>query len=410
MNIKHGLKKFKEQLNMKKNVLKNCNKKRANVMKCLKITVIYFLMSFPLFAQNDVYKDWMIGPFEKLQPSYNPVMGANFDTKFFCPMLGKQVRWEARAIIGGGVVVKDNKIYMVYHAEDAENGYKYRSGSSPGIMRMGLAWSYDGVRFERRPEPVLYPEHDEFKSFEWSGGCEIPRLTEAPDGSYVLYYDGWNRKTAHLMVATSKDLIHWKKHGSAFANSGNAKYSPSFWSKSAAVVTEMKDGRLVAVKINGKYWMYFNDTGCNMATSDNLIDWTVIENPDGTPYTFLPKRPDKFDKDIREGGVAVRTEKGIVIIYNTFNIIRKAGTPENDRCEISGLGQALADANDPMKLLDRSEIPFLVPDREYEKEGAVNNVVFCTGIVYFKNRWYLYHNGGDRVLCVAISDNEKILR
>jgi predicted GH43/DUF377 family glycosyl hydrolase len=372
-------------------------------MKCLKITVVYFLMSFPLFAQNDVYKDWMIGPFEKLKPGDNPVMGANFDTQFFCPMLGKQVRWEARAIMGGGAVVKDGKIYMVYYGEDIENGYKYRSGASPGILRMGLAWSDDGIHFERRPEPILYPGHDEFQSFEWSGGCENPRLTEAPDGTYVLHYNGWNRKKAHLMVATSKDLIHWTKHGSAFAKSGNAKYGPSFWCKSAAVVTEMKDGRLVAAKFNGKYWMYFGDTGCNMATSDNLIDWTVIENPDGTPYTFLPKRPDRFDRDIREGGVAVRTEKGIVVIYNTFNL--RPGTLENDRCEISGLGQALADASDPTKLLDRSEIPFLVSDREYELEGAVNNVVFCTGIAYFKNRWYLYHNGGDRVLCVAVSGN-----
>jgi hypothetical protein len=35
---------------MKKNELRKCNGKRANAMKCLKITTIYFLMSDALFA------------------------------------------------------------------------------------------------------------------------------------------------------------------------------------------------------------------------------------------------------------------------------------------------------------------------------------------------------------------------
>jgi predicted GH43/DUF377 family glycosyl hydrolase len=360
---------------------------------------------YSLAAQENasLYKDWMIGPFVKPAPDKNLVMGANFDTKFFCPMLQKEVRWEARAIIGGGVVVKDNKIFMIYHAEDIERGYVCRSGASPGIFRMGLAWSDDGIQFERRPTPVLYPQDDVFKSIEWPNGCEIPRLIEAPDGTYVLHYNGWNGKNAHLSVATSKDLINWTKHGSAFAKSGNPKFGLTTWCKSAAVVTELKDGRLIACKINGKYWMYFGEAGLYVATSDNLIDWEVLENPDGTTVSLLSKRADKFDRDIMEGGVAIRTDRGIVVIYNTFN--QRRGRAVNDRIEASGLGQALADANDPTKLLDRSDVPFLVPDREYEIEGSTNNVVFCTGIAYFKDRWYLYYNGGDKVMCVAITGN-----
>lgn len=352
-----------------------------------------------LYAQDAVYKSWMIGPFEKSPAGINPVLGPNFDSKFYCPMNNKEVRWEARAIIGGGVVVKDNKLCMIYQGEDDSQGYHLRTTASPGTMRMGLAESSDGFDFVKRG-PVLYPQKDQFTDWERPGGCEIPCLIESPEGGYVLLYNGWNKSLARLMVATSDDLINWKKHGSPFSKIHGEKYNRT-WSKSAAVITELKNGRLVAAKINGKYWMYWGEAGLNMATSDNLIDWEMVTNPDGTLKALLPRRPGKFDDRVIEGGVAVKTDKGIIVVYNTFRFKEKG--EEGDHVLGSGLGQALVDMNDPTKLLDRSEIPFLIPDREYEIQGSVNNVVFATGLAWFKGKWLLYHNGGDRVMCVAIS-------
>ena len=363
------------------------------------ILISIFIISFSnILCAQDAYKSWMIGPFEKAPIGINPVLGPNFDSKFYCPMTDKEVRWESRAIIGGGVVVKDNKVCMIYQAEDDTQGYYLHTTASPGIMRMGLAESCDGFDFIRRG-PFLYPQKDQFADWEKMGGCEIPRLIESPEGGYVLIYNGWNKSMARLMVATSGDLINWKKHGSPFSKIHGEKYE-RLWSKSAAVITELKNGKLVAAKINGKYWMYWGENGLYMATSDNLIDWELAENPDGTLKTLLPQRPGKFDDRVIEGGMAVKTDKGIVIIYNTFRF--KKEEEEGEHVLGSGLGQALVDINDPTKLLDRSEIPYLVPDREYEIQGSVNNVVFASGLAYFKGKWLLYHNGGDRMMCVAV--------
>ena len=343
----------------------------------------------------------MIGPFEKLPVGANPILGPNFDSKFYCPIMNKDIRWESRAIIGGAAVVKDDKVYMIYQGEDDTRGYLMRTNGSPGTMRLGLAISDDGVNFLKKG-PILYPQNDKFLDMEINGGCEIPRLIETPDGEYILFYDGWNKSKARLMIATSRDLVHWEKHGSLFKKFHGDKYS-ELWSKSAAVVTELRNGKLVAAKINGKYWMYFGERGLYIAVSDNLIDWQILEDEDGKLKTLLPKRKGMFDDRTIEGGMAIKTGRGIVVIYNTFRFKQEGEV--GDQVLSSGLAQALIDASNPTKVLDRSDIPFLVPDREYEIQGAVNNVVFATGVVFFKNKWYLYHNGGDRVLCVAVAES-----
>ena len=77
------------------------------------------------------------------------------------------------------------------------------------------------------PEPVLYPEKDEFSVYEWEGGCEDPRIVETKDGRYFLYYTSYNGKVALLCCAESTDLVHWKKHGPIFKDAMNGKYKTS---------------------------------------------------------------------------------------------------------------------------------------------------------------------------------------
>ena len=69
-------------------------------------------------------------------------------------------------------------------------------------------------------EPVFYPAEDDQKAREWPGGVEDPRIVEREDGTYVLTYTQWNRKTYSVGIATSRDLTHWTKHGPAFLDGG----------------------------------------------------------------------------------------------------------------------------------------------------------------------------------------------
>lgn len=376
------------------------------------------------------YKPWMIGPFHQVD-SANPVLGPNFDSLFFCPIRKQNVRWEARALLGATAVVKDDRLDLIYHAEDSSNGFRRADlYLSPGTMRMGFATSTDGLQFTRNNQPVLYPDNGPLHDAEWpgnnrAGGDEIPRMVEGPDKTYYLYYSSLHNAPDYLLtrltVATSKDLVHWTKRGLAFAKADGGKYE-RLWSKSGAVVTEIKDGRLIAAKIKGKYWMYFGEGNMHVATSDNLLDWTPVVVAPGQrnvpaesdnvydrkssewPELLNVQYPRKhmFDSALIEGGVAVLTKDGIVHMYNSEDVDSPDRARWNKEArQLYSVGQALFSADDPTRLLDRSDTAFLTPDAEFEKYGISPYTVFLTGIAWYHGKWFLYFNGADWMIGAA---------
>src|SRR5579862_2834709 len=175
----------------------------------------------------------MIGPFFRPVPP-GPVLSPQPTASFDCPMTGRPVRWESDNVFNPAATVRNHKVFLFYRAEDG-------SGTSIGshTSRIGLAESSDGLHFQSRSHPVLYPAKDAAATFEWPGGCEDPRIVESPDGGYVLTYTGWNRKTARLEVATSRDLVHWVKHGPAFG-----VHIRDQWSKSGSIVVRQSGEHL----------------------------------------------------------------------------------------------------------------------------------------------------------------------
>jgi predicted GH43/DUF377 family glycosyl hydrolase len=259
------------------------------------------------------------------------------------------------------------------------------------------------LRFTRRPTPVLYPDKDVQAKWEWPGGVEDPRIVESDDGRYILTYTQWNRDVPRLAVATSTDLVHWSKHGPALARLDTAGKYRALDHKSGAILTRVVGNRLVATKVNGKYWMYFSVPDILIATSDNLIDWAPLEDANGKPIKVLSPRPGYFDSWLVEGGPpAVLTDRGIVVIYNAAN--GPHGDPEYAERMYTG-GQALFDAKNPVKLLDRSPTPFIRPTESYEKTGQYKDgTTFCEGLVPFNGRWLLYYGTADSRVGVAVWD------
>jgi len=217
----------------------------------------------PVRAQG---RAWMFGPFEKPR-EVNPAITPNPSSTFVSPMNDSLVRWEEHATFNPGAVVKDGKVYLLYRAEDGTREARIGYHTS----RIGLAESQDGLRFTRRRAPVLYPDKDAQAKYEWVGGVEDPRIVETDDGRYVLTYTQWNRDIPRLAVATSRDLVTWAKHGPAFAKGDTGKHR-NLESKSGAIVSRVDGNRVIATKVNGKYWMYFNVPEILIATSDNLLD------------------------------------------------------------------------------------------------------------------------------------------
>ena len=347
-------------------------------------------------AANANIPAWGLGPFVRDDGADH--IGARSESVFPCPVTGKVIPWENKDVLCAAAVVKDGKVFLFYRAEDKSRG------DSWGTSRIGLAVSEDGRHFSRHPEPVLYPGDDFMKEYEWPGGCQDPRVAQAEDGTYVMTYTAWDGEFARLCCATSRDLYKWTKHGLAIGTCHKGKYR-DFWSKSGAIVCRREGARFIAQRINGKYWMYFNDSGAMVATSDNLTDWNVVEDAQGKFITALPMRPGQIDSVVVEPGPpAFLTDKGIFLIYN-------AGANGRPDLGLTGtvwaVAQALFDPNDPTKLIDRMDHDFFHPEREFEikhagtAEGGNSNVTFVESLVWFNNAWRFYYGCADSVVASA---------
>ena len=140
-----------------------------------------------------------------------------------------------------------------------------------------------------------------------------------------------------------------------------------------------------------------------MATSDDLINWTLLKDKErGHPISVLHPRPGFFDSRLVEPGpYALYKDDGIVLIYNSSNA-ENLNDPELPKFTYAA-GQALFDKDKPFKLIDRESTYFIHPDKDYEKVGEVNEVCFVEGLVYFKDQWYLYYGTADSKIAVAIN-------
>jgi len=342
-------------------------------------------------------RSWMFGPFTKPVTS-NPVIVPDARSTFHSPMGDTTVKWEEYATFNPAAVVRDGKVFVLYRAEDASGAMEIGHHTS----RLGLAESSDGLRFTRRATPVLFPDRDAQAKWEWTGGVEDPRIVETEEGLYVLTYTQWNTDVPRLAIATSTDLVNWTKHGPALARFDTARKYRNLDHKSGAILTRVVGDHLVATKVNGKYWMYFSVPDILIATSDNLIDWRLLEDANGKPVKVLSPRPGYFDSWLVEGGPpAILTARGIVVIYNAANA-RQYGDSTLPARMYTG-GQALFDANNPVKLLDRSDVPFIRPTESYERSGQYRDgTTFCEGLVPFHGRWLLYYGTADSRVGVAI--------
>jgi predicted GH43/DUF377 family glycosyl hydrolase len=351
-------------------------------------------------AQNKL-PGWALGPFVRpvnAAPLITPDKVLAYD-----PMSGDSVSWEGNATFNPAAIVKSDNIYILFRAE----GSKGR-GIGGHTSRIGLAMSHDGVHIAKRYKaPVLFPRADDQKSKEWPGGCEDPRVAVTDQGTYVMCYTQWNDKVPRLAVATSRDLLHWTKHGPAFAKAYHGKFA-HMATKSASIVTRVKNGKLVITRVNGRYFMYWGERHVYGATSVNLTDWKPVVDGQGNLMPLASPRRGYFDSDLDEcGPPAILTGKGILLLYNGKNKAGAAG----DASYTAGsycAGQMLFSSRDPTKLLVRMDKPFLAPAETFEKSGQYpDGTVFIEGLVFFHGEWYLYYGCADSRVAVAVYNPRK---
>jgi len=281
------------------------------------------------------------------------------------PILTPAEGIQSKAVFNPTVIVDKGVFNMLYRAESMHDELTGR------IM---LAHSEDGIRFTPIPNPVIVPEN-EYERY----GCEDPRIVKFGDLFYLTYNGAhiWSETLKYYSqacLATSEDLLHWKKHGPMLEQ----KMGSWCWMghKSAAIVP---------CKLGDRYVMYFEGRGIpgpgreriGIAYSEDLIHWEA----DLSGPVLLP-REDSFDSKGLEPGCALVIEEGILLIYNSWsweNIFRP--------------GWALFSKQQPNKLIARCAEPLL--DREEE-------IIFTEGLIKSGERWFLYYGLNDKVIHLAI--------
>ncbi|RYX85546.1 pesticidal protein Cry15Aa [bacterium] len=344
--------------------------------------------------------DWAMVPFTRpAAAKAQPVISPNPASLFKDPVTQQPVKWEALHTFNPAAIVRNGKIHVLYRAEDDSGEMTIGHHTS----RLGLAVSEDGVNFTRRPTPIFFPDNDAQKDNEWPGGCEDPRIVESEDGTYVLTYTQWNRNRFRVGIATSKDLEHWTKHGQAFERTLGGKYKELRY-KSAGIVTKVQGDRLIAAKIDGKYWMYWGEGTLHLATSPDLINWSPVEDADGKLVSLIGPRRGKFDSTFPEvGPPPIVTDRGILVLYNGKN----ANTTGDKSLgpEAYAAGQALFDIKDPSKLIGQLDSPFFKPELPFEMRGQYRSgTTFIEGLVLYKNKWFLYYGCADSLVGVTVYD------
>jgi predicted GH43/DUF377 family glycosyl hydrolase len=318
------------------------------------------------WAQPD-FPDWAIGPFTRYQD--NPVL------------VPEGNGWESANAYNPAVIRRGGEFCMLYRGENKDPRLFKNLRS-----QIGLAWSDDGIHWEKyEHNPVIRAEWE----IELPGGVEDPRLIKH-NGTYYAYYTAYNYydkpDIVKLCVATSKDLINWKKHGPIF---GERKM------KNAAVLVDPQSN---PVKINGKFVMYSSvDAEPYISYSVDLIHWELkkldqVKFPEGfSPWEFCIALT-----DYEPSG-----ENIIVFLGGRLN-----GGPNSERWHYA-LGQTLFKKDDPEKLVDIMEEPFLIPHLDYELSGFVNYTLFFETILRHDDKWWIWYGGADHVTCLATAPVKK---
>ena len=123
------------------------------------------------------------------KPVDTPVLRHDSTAVFFDSLKNEIVHWKKADVFNPAAIVRNDSIYVLSRCED--NPAAALGGRT---SRIGISVSHGRHSFYFLSEPVLYPAKDDFRQYDYPGGCEDPRIVQTEDGLYVLAYTSWNYK------------------------------------------------------------------------------------------------------------------------------------------------------------------------------------------------------------------------
>lgn len=311
--------------------------------------------------------------------------------------------FENKGVLNPAVIRDGTSIHMFYRAVSSENksSIGYCSLTTPLKLK------------ERSSMPLLIPEY----KYE-SEGMEDPRVVKIED-TFYLSYTAYNGLNALGAVATSKKLLHWRKHGimvpqitykefDAFLSKHHYlkkryEHQDNYPIRHADALEKAfiwdKNLILFPRKINGKF--------CFLHRIKPDIQIVVyVESLEELTITFWENYFLMFDKYIvltskfkhessyvGSGCPPIETDFGWLLIYH--------GVEDTPMGLVYSACVALLNLENPQIEISRLPYALFSPDQEWELKGEVDNVCFPTGALVDENRLYIYYGAADEKIAIA---------
>lgn len=323
-------------------------------------------------------------------------------------LTGSDLEFENDGVLNPAAIRQGDSVHLFYRAVQQGNF------STIGYCRL------DGplTVAERWDEPFIGAEFD----YELHG-VEDPRIAKIDNRYYLTYtaYDGVNARAA---LATSKDLKHFEKQGIIvpnityehfvkLANSADHIHEDYFrnhkfyYSKADATKKKMlwdKNVLFFPRRINGKLvFLHRIRPGIQLVAVENLEEltrdfWEDYFRQFNKQIVLDPFHPHESSY-IGGGCPPIETDAGWLLIYH--------GVEKTEVGLVYSACAALLDLDDPTKELARLPYALFSPEREWELEGVVNNVVFPTGTAVYGETLFIYYGAADsRIACTSVNLSE----
>jgi len=321
--------------------------------------------------------------------------------------------FENNGVLNPGICQDGNTVHILYRAVQQGN-----------LSTIGYAKTEGPLKIvERLDYPIITRDFDYEKQ-----GVEDARIVKIEDTYYLTYtaYDGINAMGA---LATSKDLIHFEKHGIitpkinyheyerlilCCGSKLNPKYHHYYKLFTQIGLVEDKfrllrdkDLAFFPKKINGKFAMLHRIwPGIQIVYFEHWTDLTksfwenYLENL--TDYIVMDPKGTHEVNYIGAGGPPIETPDGWLMIYH--------GVQETSTGAIYHANAALLQLDKPENEIARLHFPIFSPTKQWEIEGEVNDVVFPTGQALFGDNLYVYYGAADRHIAVAKMSINELLR
>ncbi len=247
-----------------------------------------------------------------------------------------------------------------------------------GHRSLYLARSSNGYDFEVDNEPFIKRTVDEeFRKYEEISITD-GRITPFED-FYFITYTAESRHGYRIGLIKTKDFKSFDRLG-------------------YISTVDTKGGTLFPEKINNRYVKFerpWSGGRIWISSSDDLVYW-------GNYKAVLSPRPGYWDSNrVGDAVPPIRVKDGNwLLIY--YGIKKTSAGP------LFRIGAVFLDAENPSKVVARTNIPILCPRKSYERIGDVTNLVFSCGAVLDEENFYLYYGASDSGICLGTTTIDEI--